>query len=323
MSDKRRPGRKPDQVDLEIAQVVEALRAPATPEELRNQDQYLEAFDAVGPAPGRTPEPLEHDDRKALRTIRIGAPVAAAAAVVLVAAVSAAAAYTGNLPRGLQSSAHRYLGAQAPPAVTSSAGPASSPTTGVSATAGPSSAGASRGPVATGSSGPSSGLTASTAPTPATPAGVRGLCTAWSKGGLATTSPSYARLAAAAGGSDRVLVVLRRRAGGDAGEHDHEHRHHDRRPCGAPGPGGGARVRTRRTASSRASRRARRLRTGEEGARRRAARAAPATPPGPARRGVTLAGAVSFTRHDSRDHGWRPATRTEFAHEREQRASSP
>jgi hypothetical protein len=211
MNDKR--GLRPDldQVDPEIAEVIGALRGPATPEELREQEHYLQVFDTVGPGPGRVVE-LTDDRAKPLRTVRIGSKVAAAVAAMLVVAVGAAAAYTGNLPRGLQSSAHRLLGVQAPPATSTSAGPttagstprataATSATSGVSGVPG-------RSLPPTGGATPSSvtpiGPTGSTIPTLSTPPGVTGLCTAWSRGGLATTSTSYKRLATAAGGRDHI-----------------------------------------------------------------------------------------------------------------------
>jgi hypothetical protein len=195
----RGPRPDPHQVDPEIAQVVGALRGPATPEELREQERYLQVFDEVGPAPGRVVELAEPDRGRPLRTLRIGSKVAAAVAAILVVAVSAAAAYTGSLPRGLQSSAHRLLGVQAPPSTTTStAGPSGSPT---GTTAGPSGTpGRSLSPT-NGATGTPTGPSGS--PGLSTP-GVAGLCTAWSQGGLATTSTSYRRLATAAGGKGHI-----------------------------------------------------------------------------------------------------------------------
>jgi hypothetical protein len=202
-------GQRPDprQADPEIAKVVGALRGPATPEELRDEARYLEVFDAVGPAPGRVVELADADRRRPLRTVRISSKVAAAVAAILVAGVGAAAAYTGNLPRGLQSSAHHLLGVQAPPRTTPSTGPATTgPGAGAtSTTPGPSATpGRSLSLTAGASSATPTGPAGSTASLRPTPADVAGLCSAWSKGGLATTSTSYRRLALAAGGSAHV-----------------------------------------------------------------------------------------------------------------------
>jgi hypothetical protein len=116
---------------------------------------------------------------------------------------TAAAAATGELPTALQQQAHSVFGAPAPtvesstdaepdatetdsPEPTDTESPEPTDTT-------------SPDPTATQSSDPA---TAEAAPAaPAVLASAHGLCTAWSKGGLATTSVAYTTLLTAAGGS--------------------------------------------------------------------------------------------------------------------------
>jgi hypothetical protein len=114
----------------------------------------------------------------------------------------AAAAYTGALPNSLQASAHRYLGA---PSVKPADDPTDSPTD--SPTDEPT--GTPTGsPTDTGTESPTSGPT-DTRPgvgPDATGPAAFGLCTAWSHGGLATTSVAYRNLETVAGGSTGITA---------------------------------------------------------------------------------------------------------------------
>jgi hypothetical protein len=179
-----------------VEEIVQALAAPGSPEELRDEFHYLRLFDVAGPQDGQHLPAGLPEERKSLRTRVIGGRAAAVLAASLVAGVGVAAAYAGTLPRGLQSSAHRFLGAQAPPESSGSAAivPSSQPTPH------PSDSQARRPatPPATTDGTPS------VRPTPPDIDGAHGRCTAWSKGGLAATSTSYHRLMADAGGADEI-----------------------------------------------------------------------------------------------------------------------
>jgi hypothetical protein len=180
-----------------VNDVVRALLRPGSPEELQDEGHYLQLYDL-----GRS-----HDaedgllavgvQRKPLRTVVIGGWAAAGLAATLVAGVGAAAAFTGTLPHGLQSSAHRYLGVQAPPEDSASASATAS------ATSLPTPAltdSRSRTP-------PTSPAAPRVLPSTQTPPdidGVKGRCTAWSNGALTTTSPAYRRLVVDAGGRDQI-----------------------------------------------------------------------------------------------------------------------
>jgi hypothetical protein len=177
--------------------IVDALLAPATSEELRDEGHYLDMFDLAGPQPGQQAPWRVPRAPKSLRTIRIGGRVAALLAAGLVAGVGVAAAYTGTLPRGLESMAHRNTGTQTPATrESSSSAPAASRTA----------------PATTNSTDPRSATTTPTTPG-ATPSGVptvagidgaRGRCTAWSHGGLAPTSAAYRQLVADANGAEHI-----------------------------------------------------------------------------------------------------------------------
>src|SRR4051794_32780107 len=172
---------------VRMAAVVDALRQPGTAAELADEASYLRAFDEVN-APARKP----------MRTIVIGSRAAVVAGVVVLAAATGAAAYTGSLPGPLQRAAHSVVGAPAGDDSSDQAGddPTGSPTdtpTGSpseTATETPTGASTSHSPV-----GPD-----------ATGAAAFGLCTAWSKGGLATTSVAYRHLSTAAGGADGIAA---------------------------------------------------------------------------------------------------------------------
>jgi hypothetical protein len=171
-----------DRERVRMAAIVNALRQPGTAAELAEETSYLNAFDEASQTP----------DRKPMRTIVIGTRAAVAAGIAVLAAATGAAAYTGSLPGPLQRVAHSVVGApaddqgsgdatdEATDEATDSATPTESPT-------GSDTSHAAVGPDATG------------------PAAF-GLCTAWSKGGLATTSVSYLNLSTAAGGADGIAA---------------------------------------------------------------------------------------------------------------------
>jgi hypothetical protein len=87
----------------------QALRAPGSAEELREEETYVALFRAAQSSP--SPAPLAPGRRRAVS--RFGAGTA----FVLALAVggSAAAAYTNHLPEPIQRFAHRALGPVAPP----------------------------------------------------------------------------------------------------------------------------------------------------------------------------------------------------------------
>jgi hypothetical protein len=173
---------------------MDALRAPASAEELADEERYTHLFDTLGPGRLWSPGQEQFEVAKPVRAIRIGSRAGAVAAAVLVASVSAAAAYTGAIPHRFPSSTHRSV---SPQASTSTA-----PVRGTTATSLPSISASTR-------QGPTSLPTArpgGSALGPATPElkGAKGLCTAWSKGGLPTNSAAYQRLLDAAGGSGAI-----------------------------------------------------------------------------------------------------------------------
>ena len=181
-----------------IDEVVRALVAPGTPEELQDESRYLSMFREVGLQDGPEIQMEAAPERKSLRTVVISGRVAAVVAASLVTGVGMAAAYTGALPRGLQSSAHRHLGVQAPPAGSSSASnPAGRRLASVPAES-------RSGGLATATSIPP--LAPSKAGTRTEKDGFKGRCNAWSKGGLATTSSAYHQLVVEAGGVDGIAA---------------------------------------------------------------------------------------------------------------------
>jgi hypothetical protein len=105
----------------------------------------------------------------------------ALAAGTLAVGGTAAAAYTGSLPEPLQQGAHSAIGAPAPSASSHAASPSPAPTAKPSETAAP------VGPDATGPE-------------------AFGLCTAYSHGGLHSSSTAYASLEAAAKGAANIAA---------------------------------------------------------------------------------------------------------------------
>ena len=189
-------GRLGDAAGIGLDEVVRALAAPGTPEELEDETRYLSLFE-VGRLQTRLDAEMEAvAERKSLRTVVISGRVAAVVAASLVAGVGMAGAYTGTLPMGLQSSAHRHLGRQMPPGGTSSVS---------------TSAGRRLAPVPSESRSRSLASATSIPHVPPSGAairpdkdGVEGRCTAWSKGGLATTSSAYRQLVIDAGGVEGI-----------------------------------------------------------------------------------------------------------------------
>lgn len=178
-----------------VADLVSALTAPATAAELTAEETYLQLFDSVAAEAGAETQDTTSTEGKPMRTIVIGSRAAIAAAVAVIAVSGAAAAFTGTLPGSLQASAHRYLGA---PTGQPAADPSDSPSDEPTGT-----------PTETGTAQPTSGSTASRTagigPDATGPAAV-GLCTAWTHGGLATTSVAYRNLQTAAGGSTGITA---------------------------------------------------------------------------------------------------------------------
>jgi hypothetical protein len=168
-----------DRERVRMARIVNALRQPATGAELSAEESYLSAFDEVLTT-----------ERKPVRTIVIGARAAVVAGIAVLAAATGAAAFTGSLPGPLQRAAHSVVGAPDDdqgsneatdePTGTPSESPSETPTGSPTSARGV-------GPDATG------------------PAAF-GLCTAWSKGGLSTTSVAYRNLATTAGGPDGIAA---------------------------------------------------------------------------------------------------------------------
>ncbi len=180
-----------DRERVRMAAVVDALRQPGTAAELADEASYLRAFDEATTAA-----------RKPTRTIVIGTRAAVAAGVLVLAAATGAAAYTGSLPGPLQRAAHSAIGApaadQGSDDGTDQAGddPTGSPTDTPTGS-----------PSETATETPTGGTTSHSPVGPdATGAAAFGLCTAWSKGGLATTSVAYRNLSTAAGGPDGITA---------------------------------------------------------------------------------------------------------------------
>jgi hypothetical protein len=155
-----------------------AATAPGTSGELAGEDAILEAFRAAGS--GASPSHTLSRARRTsvLSTFLAGKAVAAAAAGGIAIAGTAAAAYTGNLPDKLQDVAHQTIGAPAADAPAERPDPTVTP-------AGDHSSATPVGPDASGNA-------------------AFGLCTAWDKGGVATTSVAYDALVKAAGGADKI-----------------------------------------------------------------------------------------------------------------------
>jgi hypothetical protein len=193
-----------------LATLLAALRSPADPQELAEQDHYLAAFASAQTL--RTTPPRSRR-KSMLATLLAARTVVAGAALATVAAATAAAAYTGSLPSTLQDVAHRSVGA-----------PAAEPSRTASAPAGQK-VGAR--PTPTSAAGrPTSTFTASATkdggPSLGGPAAA-GLCNAFTKGGLKSTSTAHRALAEAAGGASSIpaycATVLQDKAKATSKEH--------------------------------------------------------------------------------------------------------
>jgi hypothetical protein len=125
-------------------------------------------------------------------TVLVGSKIAMGALAIgtIAAGGTAAAAYTGSLPTPLQQAAHGLIGAPAP-----TESEIAEPTAAATAT-----------PTATATPGPGSTTdpTASPVGPDATGPAAFGLCTAFTHGGLATSSTAYASLVTAAGGANAL-----------------------------------------------------------------------------------------------------------------------
>lgn len=102
--------------------VLRALRAPATPEELATETEYLTMFRAVSTLPAAEVRP----SRPLRRIGRLGVGTATVMATVVLTGGVAAAAYTRTLPGPVQEIAHGMLGpigVPAPPAPRREAAP--------------------------------------------------------------------------------------------------------------------------------------------------------------------------------------------------------
>ena len=174
---------------VRMARIVNALRQPATGAELSAQESYLSAFDEV-----------TSTERKPVRPIVLGARAAVVAGIAVLAAATGAAAYTGALPGPLQRAAHSVVGAPSDDQGSDEAtddptdNPTDEPTDGPTGTSTESATG-----TPTGTRASARGV----GPDATGPAAF-GLCTAWSKGGLSTTSVAYRNLVTAAGGADGI-----------------------------------------------------------------------------------------------------------------------
>jgi hypothetical protein len=211
---KRGPGHEPDDSDgvgrvgdeagaedLEqfpgVAEIVAALRAAPTAEELKAEHAYRQLFDTVNAQPQRHWQAARRPHGRCDRTVVVGTRAALVTAVAVVAIGATAAAYAGALPVRLQQSAHRFIGAPAPHAdkrvpVASEAtsAPTARPT-----------------PTATHRQTNSQFASPSAvAGTSTTDAAAHGWCTAWSKGGLSANSNAYRQLTTAAGGKSLIAA---------------------------------------------------------------------------------------------------------------------
>jgi hypothetical protein len=164
-----------------LTALLSAATAPGTSGELAGEKAVLKAFRAAGSGTSLSRTPSRARRTSVLSTFLAGKAVAAAAAGGIAIAGTAAAAYTGNLPDALQDVAAQTIGA---PAADATDAPAEHPAPAV---------------------------TPAGAPTSATPVGpdasgnaAFGLCTAWDKGGVATTSVAYDALVKAAGGENKI-----------------------------------------------------------------------------------------------------------------------
>jgi hypothetical protein len=192
--------------DAHVRQIVDALTAPATPEELADEARYLAAFTAVAAAPS-SPS----------RRRRRGRLVVAGAAAAL-AVTGTAAAVTGTIGRTTTPDARTPATSSAPAPTTSAPTGSSIPSTASSVdrsnqparTPASTNSPPATGPVATGPPA-TSPPTPSTSATPTassekqlpTPA-LREACRAYLRGKLKEDSKRYRDLVEAAGGATRV-----------------------------------------------------------------------------------------------------------------------
>jgi hypothetical protein len=187
------PGAAGTEDERALADLLGALRAPAAPAELVVPERVLAAFDAhadaVASGAGSTDDALPSPRRKSMISTALAAKgVVAAAALAVATAGTAAAAFTGHLPGALQAAAHRAVGAPDADHGTGHGKAADHRPDGTP----------------TGKPTPSVRPTGSAVGPDATGAAAAGLCTAFGKGGLATTSTAYRNLAQAAGGPDAI-----------------------------------------------------------------------------------------------------------------------
>lgn len=164
-----------------LAALLAAATAPGTPGELAGEEAVIAAFHAAGSGISHSPTPTRARRLPLLSTLLASKVVAAAAAGGIAVAGTAAAAYTGNLPDALQDVAHQTIGAPA--------------------TAGDAADDRPEAPEATPTGRPA---TATPVGPDASGAAAHGLCTAWDKGGLATTSVAYEALVKAAGDASKI-----------------------------------------------------------------------------------------------------------------------
>jgi len=211
-----------DVLGADLDAVFAALGAPASAEELGGATEAMRAFLAVGPGTesGLEPEIAPRVQRVPVRPRAIAAIVVAG---TLITGMSAAA-YAGALPAPFQDVAHHVLldslgtsprhsagsattGRPSAPPSTSAphrTGEHSAPVPGVTGTETRASDATAPSPEATREGAPSPSGLPSLPPGAQDWAGAYGACTAYTAGHLPTTSSSYGRLVAAAGGADQV-----------------------------------------------------------------------------------------------------------------------
>jgi hypothetical protein len=97
------PERETARTDPRIERIVAALQAPATADELAEENYYLRLYDSVGPRPG-----------KSLRPIVIGGRAAVVAVIGVVTMAGVAAAHSGALPGPLQFGTHHATAGHRP-----------------------------------------------------------------------------------------------------------------------------------------------------------------------------------------------------------------
>jgi hypothetical protein len=183
-----------DDDERALADLFAALRAPADEAELAERRDYLAAFAAAqaATAGSASTQTLGPDSAPTRRTSMLGTflatkTVVAAVALGTLGTATAAAAFTGTLPDALQKVAHDTVGAPTShrPEPKPTPTPSGTPSDKAHAKPGATPSGTGKGPDAKGSA-------------------AYGLCTAYTHGGLATTSTAYRNLATAAGGSTKI-----------------------------------------------------------------------------------------------------------------------